>query len=135
MKTFSFLILGFYFSLAPALASAQALHLPRDSEKLTLRAQNFWAAVVSRQRLQALEFVLPEKKELYVSGNAPPIVKAKVIGIDLTSDINRAAIRVGLEALNPGTGLASWTITDSWVWRRGNWYVELGNPGEVFPKS
>ena len=135
MKTFSFLILGFYFSLAPALASAQALHLPRDSEKLTLRAQNFWAAVVSRQRLQALEFVLPEKKELYVSGNAPPIVKAKVMGIDLTNDINQAVVRVNLEALTPGAGPASWTITDSWIWRRGNWYIDLANPADLFPKS
>src|SRR5207249_2468092 len=86
MKRFSFLILGLYFLMA-AVGSAQNLSLPRDPEKLMLRAQNFWAAVVSRQRLQALEFVLPEKKELYVSGNAPPIVKAKVIGIDLTSDV------------------------------------------------
>ena len=134
MKRFSFLIFGLYFFMA-ALASAQDLRLPRDPEKLMLRAQGFWAAVVSRQRLQALEFVLPEKKELYVSGNALPVVKAKVLGVDLTGDINRAAIRVILEALTPGTGPASWTITDSWVWRRGNWYVELGNPGEIFPKS
>jgi len=134
MKSFSCLILGLYF-LVPRAGFTQDLRLPRDAEKLMLRAQNFWAAVVSRQRLQALEFVLPEKKELYVSGNAPPIVKAKVIGIDLTSDINRAAIRVSVEALTPGAGPAGWTITDDWVWRRGNWYLEVANPGDIFPKS
>src|ERR1700745_2280586 len=124
MKRFFGLILIASCSLVPLPVAAQDLRLPRDPEKLMLRAQNFWAAIGARQRLQALDFVLPEKKDLFFSGNVPPIVSAKVLGLDLTTDINHAAIRVNLEVLNPLTGLSRWTATDSWVWRRGTWYVD-----------
>ncbi|MBF8255048.1 MAG: NADP transhydrogenase subunit alpha, partial [Deltaproteobacteria bacterium] len=41
------------------------------------------ALAESGQRLQALEFVLPEKKNLFLSGNPLPILNAKVQGVDL----------------------------------------------------
>jgi archaellum component FlaG (FlaF/FlaG flagellin family) len=135
MKRFFWRILITSCFLVPLPVAAQDLRLPRDPEKLMLRAQNFWAAIGARQRLQALDFVLPEKKDLFFSGNVPPIVSAKVLGLDLTTDINHAAIRVNLEVLNPLTGLSRWTATDSWVWRRGTWYVDLANALEVFPRG
>src|SRR6267142_2893205 len=80
--------------------SAQNLQLPRNSEKLVERVQRFWAAIVSGRRLQALEFILPEKKDLFLSGTPIPILSAKMIGLDLTSDSSRAAVRTSIETLS-----------------------------------
>src|SRR6267142_1734301 len=101
------------------------------------RVQRFWAAMVSNRRVQALEFILPEKKDLLLSGNPMPILSAKVIGLDLTSDPNRAAVRTNIETLSQGaaSGRATWTITDLWLWRGDNWYLNLENPPDIFPVS
>ena len=115
--------------------SAQNLQLPRNSEKLVERVQRFWAAIVSGRRLQALEFILPEKKDLFLSGTPIPILSAKMIGLDLTSDPSRAAVRTSIETLSTdaASGRASWAITDLWVWRGDNWYLNLENPPDIFP--
>jgi hypothetical protein len=93
--------------------------------------------VASGQRLQALEFVLTEKKDLFLSGSPIPILKAKVLGLDLTSDANRAAVRVNVDVLTKeaASGHLNWIITDSWVWSRDNWYLNLTSPPGVFPKD
>ena len=123
------------YLFATIFISAQNLQLPRNSEKLVERVQRFWAAMVSNRRVQALEFILPEKKDLLLSGNPMPILSAKVIGLDLTSDPNRAAVRTNIETLSQGaaSGRATWTITDLWLWRGDNWYLNLENPPDIFP--
>jgi hypothetical protein len=108
--------------LAIPSAFTQDLHLPRDPDKLIERVQAFWRGVTSGQRLQAAEFVLPEKKNMFLSGNPLPIVKASVSGLDLTPDRDMATVRVSLSVLGTdlSAGQANWTISDPWVWRRGN---------------
>src|ERR1041385_8529371 len=107
-------------SMRPAFS--QNLRAPRDIDKLVERVQVFWQDVVSGQRLQAAEFVLPDKKNIFLSGNPVPVVKATVVGVDLTSDRDMATVRVTLSVLgtNLSTGPATWTISDAWIWRRGN---------------
>src|SRR6266566_3408619 len=121
--------------LAPFFLSAQDLRLPRNSERLIERAQRFWSALASNQRLQALEFILPEKKDLFLTGSPMPVLKAKVLGLDLTNQLDRAAVRISVDVLakESATGRLNWTITDSWVWRRDNWYLNLESPPGVFP--
>ena len=121
--------------LATAFLCAQELRLPRQAESLIQRVQKFWAATVSGQRLQALEYVLPEKKELFLSGRPAPILSAKVVGLDLTKDSDSAAVRVALEILDIPSGRLNWTISDSWVYRKGNWYLDVDRPRDVLPKN
>jgi hypothetical protein len=116
-------------------AFAQDLRLPRDSEKLIQRAQAFWRAMASGQRLQAADFVLPEKKNTFLSGNPVPVIKASVAGLDLTPDPNAANVRVSLNVLGTdlATAGANWTISDPWVWSRGNWYIDVQDASQIFP--
>ncbi len=129
-------LLAFYL-LTASFVSSQNPRLPRDPEKLIARAQRFWNAMTSGQRLQALEFILPEKKNLFISGNAVPILKATVLGVDLTTEPGKANVRVGLDMLSveAAAGRVNWTITDPWVWRGDNWYVNLENPADIIPKA
>src|SRR5687768_9792926 len=135
MKKFSCLILTCL--LAALSVSAQQPRLPRDSEKLLDRAQKFWSAMAARQRLQAMEFVLPESRDLFVSGNSLPILKAQVVGLDLTSEADAANVRVSLEMLatESGAGQSNWAITDTWVWQKGNWYVKITSPPNIFQNN
>jgi len=91
--------------------------------------------MVSNRRVQALEFVLPDKKDLFLSGNPMPILSAKVIGLDLTSDPNRAVVRTNIETFSKdvASGRATWSITDSWIWRGDNWYLNVESPPSIFP--
>ena len=125
-------LISVLYLLAPTLASAQGLGLPRSPEKLVPRVRAFWAAVVADQRLRALEFVLPEKRDLFLSGKPTPILKAEVVGLDLTNDPGRAAVRVKLNVFDVATGGLSWTITDSWIWERNNWFLEVVSPPDLF---
>ena len=133
MKRFSCLLFALFF-LAPGLGSSQDLRVPRDPDKLVERAKKFWAAIASGDRFQALDLVLPEKKNLFVSGSPAPVIKAEVLGLDLTEDINRGKVRIHLETLTV-TGPGNWTTTDSWVWRNGNWYADVVNVADFFPKG
>jgi hypothetical protein len=118
-------------------AFAQNLRLPRDPDKLVERAQTFWQSMTSGQRLQAAEFVLPEKKNVFLTGNPLPVVKANVLGVDLTPDRDMATVRVSLSVLGTdlSTGPANWTISDPWVFRRGNWYIDVQDAGQIFPEG
>jgi hypothetical protein len=92
--------------------------------------------MTSGQRLQAAEFVLPEKKNVFVSGNPVPVVKANVVGVDLTSNRDAAIVRVSLTVLGRdlSAGQANWTISDPWIWRRGNWYVDVQDARDIIPE-
>jgi len=123
--------------LAIPSAFAQDLHLPRDPDKLIQRVQAFWRSVSSGQRLQAAEFVLPEKKNTFLSGNPVPVIKATVLGVDLTPNSDMATVRVSLNVLGTdlSTPQASWTISDAWIWRRGNWYTDVQDASQIFPEG
>ena len=130
------LILALCLSSIPV-TFGQEFRLPRNPDKLIDRALNFWALISSNQRFRALEFVLPEKRDLFVAGRALPILKAKVVGLDVTTNAERGAVRTAVEVLSTESpsGSLSWTITDPWVWKDDNWYISMENPPDVFPHA
>ena len=135
MKRSPFLLLAFTL-FAASLVDAQELRLPRNPDRLVERAQKFWNAVASGQRLDALQFVLPERKNLFLSSNPLPVLKAKVLGVDLTADPAQAAVRIALDILSVEVqaGQLNVMITDPWIWQGGNWYVNLRGAADIIPK-
>ena len=135
MRKFFFFALAFC-GILPALASAQDLRLPRDPQKLIERAQAFWASLVAGRRLEAIGFVLPEKKETFLAGSPTPIIAAQVLGLDLASDAEHAQVRTRIEALGKDAiaPRAGWVITDPWVWQRDNWYLDIHDAPDIFPR-
>ena len=118
-------------------ASAQDLRLPRDPDKLIDRVQKFWVAVTSNQRSKAIEFLLPEKKDLFLSGNPMPVLRAKVLGLDLTSNPDEATVRISLDvfAKESSSGFLTWTLTDTWIWKNDNWYFNMQAPPDIFSRN
>ncbi len=110
--------------------SAQNVKIPRDLPRLLARVQDFWTALAANQRLKALEFVHPDKKEFLLSSGGLPFVSAQVLGIDFTGDTNRAAVRVSARAISreSASGQLSWVVTDTWIWDKNNWFLDLEDP-------
>jgi len=126
-----FVVLVVLFSLLGAISIfAQSLRLPRNPDKLVTRADAFWTFMVAGQRNKALDFVIPEKRDAFLSSNAMPIFGAKVVAVDLTDDLLHGAVRVELESMSPETptNRMTFTITDAWIWKANNWYVDIGDP-------
>ncbi len=106
--------------------TAQESKIPRDMAKLLARAQEFWHLFESNQRLKALEYVLPEKRELLVSSTRLPFKEPRVVGIDFTDDPNRSLVRVSLQVMvqDVSVGYLPSSITDRWVWTKNNWFLD-----------
>jgi hypothetical protein len=136
MKRKSCLILALLF-VATAITSAQNLRLPRDPDKLIDSVQKFWTAMTTSQRSKALDFVLPEKRDLFLSGSPMPVLKAKVLGVDLTGKPEEALVRISLDVFTKesSTGFLTWTVTDPWIWKDGKWYYNMNPLPDVFPKG
>ncbi len=119
------------------LSAAQNLRLPRDPDKLIDRAQKFWEALTTKQRSKALEFVLPEKRDLFLSGTPMPILRAQVLGLDLTSNGNEAAVRISTQVFSKdsSSGFFTWTLTDPWVWKDDNWYFNMQAAPDIFSRT
>jgi len=130
------LILALYLSSIPVIF-CQEVRLPRNPEKLIDRALAFWALITSNQRSRALEFVLPAKRDLFLAGRAMPVLKAKVVGLDLTTKADQGAVRTTVEvfSIESPSGSLTWNITDPWIWKDGNWYLNVENPQDIFPHS
>src|SRR4051812_18653035 len=95
---------------ATILSSAQGLRFPRDPDALLDRVQKFWMAITTSQRSKALEYVLPEKRDLFLSGSALPVLKARVLGVDVTGSPEEAGVRVSLDvfAKESSSGVLIW---------------------------
>lgn len=116
-----------------SVASSQTLRLPRDPDKLVSRAQEFWAAMVARQSLRAVDYVLPEKRQLFVSGStAFPLIEARVLALNLTSDPIRSSVTVNITSVVPTlAGRTQWDVSSIWVWQRNNWFLDPHDPRTI----
>jgi hypothetical protein len=105
---------------------SQTPRLPRESDRLVMRAQTFWALMVSNELLKATEFVLPETRDAFLAQKGSPTLGAKLLGVDLTTDPDQATVRVEIQVLAPQLSLdrTVLTVTDNWVWRRNNWFKQ-----------
>jgi len=116
-------------------ARSQSVRLPRDPQKLIDRATTFWNLMITGQRAKALDFVVADKRDAFVAASSLPILGAKVIGLDFTSDPNHGIVRVRLDSMSvqvTGT-TASFTVNERWIFKNGNWYVEVGDPRDLSP--
>jgi len=136
MKRNSCLVFALFVATA-VLTSGQDLRLPRDPDNLIDRAQKFWTMLTTGQRYKALEFVLPEKRDLFLSGSPMPVLRARVVGLDVTSNPNEAVVRISMDvfAKESASGFLTWTPTDPWIWKDGNWYFDMREPPDLFQKT
>jgi hypothetical protein len=121
--------------IAVAAFGQQHLTSPRDLPILIERAQAFWNYASTNQRLKALDLIVPEKKERFLASGGMPFVNARVVGLDFSEDPKKAVLRVSVELLakDSPSGRLAWTVTDTWIWKDGTWYLDLPDGGAGNP--
>jgi hypothetical protein len=104
--------------------------LPRDDAKLITRAQAFWSSMLSGEYTKAVNLVLPEKRDLFLSSRSSPLLAARIVGLDLSDDPQIGKLRVELQAIVPdaGSDRTTWTTSQRWIWTKNNWYLDVGDP-------
>src|SRR5262245_12022302 len=130
-QTRSFLIACFLVLDGVPLSRAQD-QLPRDSDKLIARAQQFWQLIAAGNKSAALNFIVSAKRDAFLTGEPLPVLEAKVSGVDLANSKERGVVRVTVKVLVPGATPTTWTITDRWVWEKNNWYEDASTRSELW---
>ena len=121
------LLFLFHMSLALPDAS-QDPGVPVDLSGLVSVAQRTRSLLAAGQMLEAVEFVLPERRNDLLGAGRATFRNPRVVGVDLTDDPDRVIVRVALEML-PGVTAGArmdWVARDAWVRRDGTWYFDPG---------
>jgi len=74
---------------------------------------------------------------MFLSGSPAPVLRAKVLGLDLTNNVDQAAVRISLDvfAKESSSGFLTWTLTDPWIWKGDNWYFNMQSPPDIFSRT
>ncbi len=125
-KLFRLVLMLFSLEALVGAHPAQQVVVPADLSELLSRAQEFRSLLSAGRLVQSMEFVLPEKRDLVLSAGRMLYQNPRVVGVDLTEDPKRVAVRVTLEmpAAVSGTVSQEWTAADPWVRVDGEWYFD-----------
>lgn len=134
LRIFSALIL-LLFTAGSAMAVQLVSVLPRNADQLVARAQEFWSKMAAGQRASALQFVVPEQQNAFLTSAQGPIQEAKVLGIDLGKNSEHAALRIQITVL-PLQSFSKqvFVVSSEWVWRKNNWYLDVADPKDLLKK-
>ena len=102
--------------------------VPVDLSGLVSVAQRTRSLLAAGQMLEAVEFVLPERRNDLLGAGRATFRNPRVVGVDLTDDPDRVIVRVALEML-PGITAGArmdFVARDPWVRRDGTWYFDPG---------
>ena len=125
----------FLFHMSLALPNAaQALGVPVDLSGLVSVAQQTRSLLAAGQMLEAIEFVLPERRNDVLGAGRATFRNPRVVGVDLTDDPDRVIVRVALEMplIITAGARRDWVARDQWVRRDGTWYFDPGLFRDVF---
>ena len=114
--------------------AAQDPGVPVDLSGLVSAAQRTRSLLAAGQMLEAMEFVLPEKRDDLLGAGRATFRNPRVVGVDLTDDPDRVIVRVALNML-PGITAGArrdWVARDPWLRRDGTWYFDPGRFGDFF---
>lgn len=107
--------------------------LSQDLNTLKDRADRLWTARLQANKASAAEFVEQEKRSDFPMYEN--VREAKVTGLEFTADKSRVLVTTTAKQIVPPVGFIEQTITESWEWKAGNWFVHVGpatgNPFEM----
>ena len=109
---------------------APGLEIPPGLSTVIERAQEFRSSASSGDLLRALQFVLPEDRNLVLAAGQPIYRNPRVVGVDLTEDSSRVQVRlvVDMPALDGSSGgNRRWSATDLWVLQDGEWFFDAAD--------
>lgn len=110
------------FTLASLIVTALPL-FSQDLGQLKDRVSRLWELRSQQKRLDALQLIDPETRDLYLQLNEAPLPNFKIAGMEFTDDNNHVDVLVKVHTLITNLGEIDKTVKEAWVWKNGQWLM------------
>ncbi len=125
MSVFRSIVIAWILLLAGSSYAEQRSEIPPDLSELVSLAQRVRTLLAEGQMLEAIEFIVPEKRSQVLIAGRPQFRNPIVEGVDLTEDPLRVIVRFSVDMLTPEFGAErSWPVEDTWVRVDGRWLLD-----------
>jgi len=115
-----------FFSSVLFLLAVSTPALSQDLNMLKDRADRLWTARLQANKANAAEFVEQEKRSDFPMYEN--VREASVTGVEFTADKSKVLVTTKAKQIVPPVGFIEQTITESWEWKAGNWFVHVAPP-------
>ncbi len=107
---------------------------PKPSlDALLLRANSYWSLLEKKDKLEALKYATPSSRKTLLARQDPPISNPRVTGFQLTGKPDEVQVIVTVKRFLPEIGTLDWPVHEKWVFKNGNWFVDVAGPAPQFP--
>jgi hypothetical protein len=116
-KVPQFFLLALLFTTTPAFG--------QDLRQLKQRVSKLWELrQQEHKKTEALSFVEPQSKELFLSWDEPTIVDFKMAGFEPSDDDNRLDVIMNYHFSSP-YGILERTVKETWLWIGNDWFLKV----------
>jgi hypothetical protein len=112
--------------LEPALGSAQSL------DKLMNRAHGYLEARAALNRTEMGKYAQADKRTSFLQRTPPPMSKAKIDGLDFTTDPKTVNVRYSATFTLDNVGDIPTQVREAWLWDGKDWFLKLEEIGNIF---
>jgi hypothetical protein len=96
----------------------------QDLGQLNQRATRLWELRRQMNRVDALQLIEPETRQIYFQQNEQPITSFKISGLEFTGNPNRVDLLVTVRSIQPAVGAETdRVVREAWVWKNGQWLM------------
>jgi hypothetical protein len=92
-------------------------------DSLVARVDSYWRLLQEQKRLSAAEYVIPSRRETFVSSGTPAFTDPQISSLELSPDRNSAKVTVIVKRIFPNQ-IMNWPVTEQWFFESGNWYLQ-----------
>jgi hypothetical protein len=148
------LLLASFFLDAPDMVLSETQNVPKQSsagarsaaptsavrpslDLLKARVNEYWSLLARDRKSEALQYVEPSRRADFKAWPMPPFSGPRITTLALSPKAEEVYVTVEVKRVFPPPMPAtpiSWPLTESWVFRNGNWFVQAEKPAE-FPFS
>jgi hypothetical protein len=119
-------------SLCVLLGALPVLGQQGDFWQLIDRASRLWELRSQAKRVDALQLIEPETRDVYLQIPEFPISSFNVTGVEITADRNRLDVLTIVHSLVPRVGEMDRTVKETWVWKGGQWFMHAATARSPF---
>ena len=126
-------------SSAGARSAAPASAIKPSLDLLKARVNEYWRLLARERKSEALQYVEPSRRADFKAWPTPPFSEPRITTLALSPKAEEVSVTVEVKRVFPPPMPATpfpWPVTQSWVFRNGNWFVLMENPAtEAVPFS
>ena len=145
------LLLAGFFLDAPDIVLSETQNVPKQSsaaarpaaptgeikpslDTLKARVNAYWSLLARERKSEALQYVEPSRRADFKAWPMPPFSEPRITTLALSPKAEEVSVTVEVRRVFPPpmpTTPFSWPVTESWVFRNGNWFVLAENQAAV----